>query len=53
MTKVVASVKELVGMIGRSELRLPEIRRQYVWQSTKVGDLLYFRFSISEGMGFV
>jgi len=30
MAKAEASVEELVSMIERGELRLPEIRRQYV-----------------------
>ena len=30
----------LVDMYKRGELRLPEIQRQYVWQSTRVRDLL-------------
>ncbi|MFZ9963439.1 MAG: GmrSD restriction endonuclease domain-containing protein, partial [Burkholderiales bacterium] len=34
------SVEELVGMIERGELRLPEMQRQYVWRSTRVRDLL-------------
>src|SRR5574344_54996 len=29
----------LVDMYKRGELRLPEIQRQYVWQSTRVRDL--------------
>lgn len=40
MAKAEASVEELVGMIERGELRLPEMQRQYVWQSTRVRDLL-------------
>jgi hypothetical protein len=40
MAKAEATVEELVGMIERGELRLPEMRRQYVWQSTRVRDLL-------------
>ena len=35
-----ATVEELVGMIQRGELRLPEMQRRYVWQSTRVRDLL-------------
>jgi hypothetical protein len=35
-----ASVEELVGMIHRGELRLPEMQRRYVWRSTRVRDLL-------------
>lgn len=33
-------VSELVGMITRGELKLPEMQRQYVWQATRVRDLL-------------
>jgi hypothetical protein len=40
MAKAEASVEELVGMIERGELRLPEMQRQYVWQSTRVRDLM-------------
>ena len=40
MGKADASVEELVGMIERGELRLPEMQRRYVWQSTRVRDLL-------------
>src|SRR5205809_6711023 len=40
MAKAEASVEELVGMIDRGELRLPEMQRQYVWRSTRVRDLL-------------
>src|SRR5580704_18514475 len=40
MTKAEASVEELVGMIERGELRLPEMQRRYVWRSTRVRDLL-------------
>ncbi|MCF8199002.1 MAG: DUF262 domain-containing protein [Sulfuritalea sp.] len=40
MAKAEASVEELVGMIQRGELRLPEMQRQYVWRSTRVRDLL-------------
>jgi hypothetical protein len=50
MAKAEASVEELVGMIERGELRLPEMQRQYVWRSTRVRDLLCFRYSKSEGM---
>lgn len=39
MGKAEASVAELVGMIERGELRLPEMQRQYVWRSTRVRDL--------------
>src|ERR1700741_1391713 len=40
MAKQEASVEELVGMIERGELRLPEMQRRYVWRSTRVRDLL-------------
>ena len=38
MTKAEATVEELVGMIERGELRLPEMQRRYVWRSTRVRD---------------
>jgi len=40
MGKAQASVEELVSMIERGELRLPEMQRRYVWRSTRVRDLL-------------
>lgn len=40
MAKAEATVVELVGMIERGELRLPEMQRRYVWRSTRVRDLL-------------
>ena len=40
MAKAEATVEELVGMIERGELRLPEMQRQYVWRSTRVRDLM-------------
>lgn len=40
MAKADATVEELVGMIERGELRLPEMQRRYVWRSTRVRDLL-------------
>lgn len=40
MGKAEASVSELVGMIERGELRLPEMQRRYVWRATRVRDLL-------------
>ncbi len=40
MGKAEASVAELVGMIERGELRLPEMQRRYVWRATRVRDLL-------------
>lgn len=40
MASAEATVEELVGMIQRGELRLPEMQRQYVWKKTRVRDLL-------------
>ena len=40
MSKAEATVEELVGMIERGELRLPEMQRRYVWRSPRVRDLL-------------
>src|SRR4051794_39110994 len=40
LAKAEATVQELVGMIERGELRLPEMQRRYVWRSTRVRDLL-------------
>ena len=40
MAKAEESVEELVGMIERGELRLPEMQRRYVWRSTRVRDLI-------------
>lgn len=40
MGKVDTNVKELVSMIERGELRLPEMQRRYVWRATRVRDLL-------------
>ena len=40
MAKAEATVEELVAMIERGELRLPEMQRRYVWRSTRVRDLL-------------
>src|ERR1017187_63057 len=40
MAKAEATVEELVGMIERGELRLPEMQRRYVWKKTRVRDLL-------------
>lgn len=40
MAKAEATVEELVVMIERGELRLPEMQRRYVWRSTRVRDLL-------------
>jgi hypothetical protein len=40
VAKAEASVEELVGMVERGELRLPEMQRQYVWKSPRVRDLM-------------
>ncbi|XAL99514.1 DUF262 domain-containing protein [Phycisphaeraceae bacterium D3-23] len=40
MGKAERTVEELVGQIERGELRLPEMQRRYVWQATRVRDLL-------------
>lgn len=40
MAKQEATVEELVSMIQRGELRLPEMQRRYVWRSTRVRDLM-------------
>jgi len=40
MRKVDTNVNELVGMIERGELRLPEMQRRYVWRASRVRDLL-------------
>lgn len=39
MAKAEATVDELIGMIERGVLRLPEMQRRYVWRSTRVRDL--------------
>jgi hypothetical protein len=40
MSKAEATVEELVSMIERGELRLPEMQRRYVWRSPRVRDLM-------------
>lgn len=40
MAKIDTTVGHLVDMIERSELRLPELQRRYVWPATRVRDLL-------------
>jgi hypothetical protein len=40
VAKAEATVEELVGMVERGELRLPEMQRQYVWRSPRVRDLM-------------
>lgn len=38
--KVDTNVRDLVGMIERGELRLPEMQRRYVWRAPRVRDLV-------------
>lgn len=40
MAKMEKTVRELVLMVEREELRLPEMQREYVWQGPRVRDLL-------------
>lgn len=40
MAKVDRKVRDLVDLIERGELRLPEMQREYVWRATRVRDLL-------------
>ncbi len=40
MRKTDISVQELVDMIERGDLRLPEMQRQFVWKATRVRDLI-------------
>lgn len=40
MAKAEATVEELVNMIERGRLRLPEMQRRYVWRSPRVRDLM-------------
>ncbi len=40
MGKVDTTVSQLVAMIERGELKLPEMQRSYVWPATRVRDLL-------------
>lgn len=40
MAKAEATVEELVAMIERGEIRLPEMQRRYVWKAPRVRDLL-------------
>jgi hypothetical protein len=40
MPKVDTTVRELVDMVKRGELRLPEMQRKYVWSASRVRDLL-------------
>lgn len=39
MAKTDIKVKDLVEMIDRGELKLPEMQRKFVWKSTRVRDL--------------
>lgn len=40
MAKTEATVEELVSMIERGKLRLPEMQRRYVWRWPRVLDLM-------------
>ncbi len=40
MAKIDTTVGQLVDMIQRGDLQLPEMQRRYVWTSTRVRDLL-------------
>ena len=40
MAKQEASVSQLVSMIEKGQIRLPEMQRKFVWKATKVRDLL-------------
>ena len=40
MKKIDTNVSDLVRMIERGELRLPEMQRRYVWRAPRVRDLL-------------
>lgn len=40
VAKVDRSVRDLVAMIDREELKLPEMQREYVWRAPRVRDLL-------------
>ena len=40
VAKSEATVEQLVSMIQRKDLRLPEMQRRYVWRATRVRDLL-------------
>ena len=40
MAKSEATVEELVAMIQRGELRLPEMQRRYVWRAPRIRDLV-------------
>lgn len=52
MAKAEASEDELVSMMERRELGLPEMPRQYVWRSPRVRNLLdsLYRDQPSGGM---
>lgn len=39
-SKTDISIQDLVAMIQRGELRLPEMQRRYVWRASRVRDLL-------------
>ena len=40
MARQYIEVKELVSMITGGKLQLPEIQRKYIWQASRVRDLI-------------
>lgn len=40
MPKADYRIRDLVGMVARGELQLPEMQREFVWRATRVRDLL-------------
>ena len=40
MRKTDTTIEDLVAMIARGELQLPEMQRQYVWKSSRGRDLM-------------
>lgn len=40
MPQISISIEDLVSMIDRGELRLPEMQRRYVWRAPRVRDLM-------------
>lgn len=40
MAKTDRTVRDLVSMVEKGELQLPEMQREYVWRATRVRDLL-------------
>jgi hypothetical protein len=52
MAKTEATVEELVSMIERGKLRLPEMQRRYVWRSPRVRDLIIALSRVGVSTGF-